>query len=434
MSARGEGDFAMSDTSFEETLFEALTDDTAGQGGLSDSAARVEAGSFLRHVGSLSMTKLADGLLSPKLVLSWLLAHLGAASVFVGLLVPIRESLALLPQRLTAPRIQAMGRRKWAWAGGSLVQGAACAGIVVAALTLTGNAAGVAICALLAILALARSVCSVSYKDVLGKTVGASRRGSATGFAASFASVGVIVFALILVVGGEQRYGLVIAALAVAAALWLAAGTLFATLTEDDDPGRDEGTPWGQLGLLRQDRQLRLFIYTRGLLTATALAPPYLILLGGGGGTFDRLGALLLASSAASFLSSYVWGRASDLSSRKVLMASGVLGAVGLALAPVLAGLGLADTWWALPLALFILMIAYHGVRQGRSTYLVDMAPDGRRSAYTAVSNTVIGVVLLGSGAFGAVASLAGASVTLWLFAAMSAAAALVAIGLDEVE
>ncbi|WP_375261230.1 MFS transporter [Palleronia sp.] len=419
---------------FETRLFEALTHDTTSPGGLSPAAHEVEAGAFVRHAGALAMTKLADGLLSPKLILAWLLTHLGAGSVFVGLLVPIRESLALLPQIVVAPRLQALARRKWAWAAGSLVQGLACAGIVLAGLTFEGAAAGVAICTLLAILAIARSVCSVTIKDLLGKTVGASRRGTASGLAASVASIGVIAFALILVLGGEARFGLAIAALSLAAALWIAAAAFFATLEEEARPGKREGAPWAQLALIREDPQLRLFIVVRGFLTATALAPPYLILLSPGEGAFDRLGALILASSAASFLSAYVWGRLADRSSRQVLMASGALGAVGVILALVFAAMGVSGTWWALPLALFVLMIAYDGVRQGRSTYLVDMAPDGRRAAYTAVANAVIGVVLLGSGLFGALASLAGPNVTLWLFAAMSAAACLLAIRLDEVE
>jgi len=81
-----------------------------------------------------------------------------------------------------------------------------------------------------------------------------------------------------------------------------------------------------------------------------------------------------------------------------------------------------------------LLMIAYHGVRQGRSIYLVDMAPEGQRLAYSAVANTAIGVLLLGAGVFGAVASVAGAEVTLGLFAVMSALASVVAYGLDEAE
>ena len=115
-------------------------------------------------------------------------------------------------------------------------------------------------------------------------------------------------------------------------------------------------------------------------------------------------------------------------------MASGALGAGALCLALILAGAGLAGTWWAMPTALFLLMIAYHGVRQGRSTYLIDMAPEERRAVYGAAASTIIGVILLGSGLFGALASLMGTGATLGVFAAMSIAAALLAIRLDEVE
>ncbi|WP_345741679.1 hypothetical protein [Roseovarius nanhaiticus] len=94
---------------------------------------------------------------------------------------------------------------------------------------------------------------------------------------------------------------------------------------------------------------------------------------------------------------------------------------------------GMAGTIWALPLVLFVLMIAYHGVRQGRVIYLVDMAPHDRRAAYTAVSNTVIGVALLGSGLFGALASLAGPQVTLLIFAAMALASIMVTNSLHEI-
>ena len=98
------------------------------------------------------------------------------------------------------------------------------------------------------------------------------------------------------------------------------------------------------------------------------------------------------------------------------------------------AQMGLATTAWAMPVVLFILMIAYHGVRQGRSTYLVDMAPEDNRAAYAAVSNTVIGVILLGAGALGGGAAILGPQITLALFAAMALAAVVVGHGLPEVE
>ncbi|WP_102107670.1 MFS transporter [Oceaniglobus roseus] len=416
----------MSNT-LEDKAFDALT----GQEAEDRSVGSEEPGNFLRHAASLSMTKVADGLIDPKLVLSWLLNMLGASSVFVGLLVPIREAGALLPQLFTSARIARMRQRKWAWSAGSLGQGLAAAGIVLAALVLEGAAAGAVICALLAVLAVARSVCSVSYKDVLGRTVGKSRRGTATGFASSAAAVGVIVFALLLMFFGDNRMTLVIGALSLAAAFWVAAAVLFSTLKEKSERGDAEARSIAaQMTLLKEDPQLVRFIVVRGLLVSTALAPPYLILLGAEG--FDRLGALVLASALASLVSSYVWGRLSDRSSRRVLQLSGVVGAVALLAALGVSALGLAA--WGLPVVLFVLMIAYHGVRQGRSTYLVDMAPEDDRAAYTAVANTVIGVLLLASGLFGALASMAGAWVTVLLFAVMALGAAVVAQGLDEVE
>lgn len=405
-------------------------------GGLSDGAAEREAASFTRHVTSLTATKVADGLLDPKLVLSWLLNTLGASSVLTGLLVPLREAGSLLPQLVIAPRIHALARRKWAWATGSFVQGLACAGIAVSGLVLDGNAAGISICLLLTVLAVARAACSVSHKDVLRKTVGKSRRGSSTGFASSTASAGVIVFAVLLIIGAPSRYTLVIGALVVAAALWLVAAAVFATMPEEPSSESPRDSTWGQLALLREDAQLRRFIVVRGLLTATALAPPYLVLLAASEteDSLNQLGALVLASALASLVSSYVWGRLSDRSSRTVLRRSGVAGAIALGAGAAFEVVGLADSYWAMPLVLFVLMIAYNGVRQGRSTYLVDMAPADRTPAYTAVANTVIGVALLASGIFGALTSLAGPVVTVALFAAMSAGAAVAAVGLHEVE
>ena len=417
-----------------QNLFDRLVGGVDQDDDLSADARKAEPRNALRHIASLSMTKVADGLIDPKLILSWLLTALGAPAVYAGALVPIRESGALLPQILLATWVQNMQRRKWAWVVGSAGQGLFAALIVLAALTLEGAAAGVAICAALAGLALCRAACSVSYKDILGKTVGKSRRGSITGTAGSAASAGVVVLAILLMSGMFESTGVVIAAIALAACLWGAAALLFSTLVEmKSDP---ENASRASFSILKKDSNLRRYILVRGLLVSTALAPPYFVILSGGEdqSALGQLGALVLASALASFLSSYVWGRMSDSSSRKVLMLTGIVGAVAMLGAVALAAAGLATQVWAMPLVLFILMIAYHGVRQGRSTYLVDMSPEDQRSAYAAVSNTVIGVLLLVAGIAGGGAALFGPVVTLVLFAAMAVGAAIAAIGLREVE
>ena len=422
----------MSDSTTEQ-IFDAVTEERAGESDLAPKAQQVEPGSFLRHVVSLGASKTADGLIDPKLVLSWLLTHLGAGAFWTGLLVPVREAGALLPQLFTTPFINRTRIRKWFWAGGAFVQGLSAVGIALAALTLEGGIAGVVIVALLAVLAVARSVCSASYKDILGKTVDTSRRGTATGFASSASAIGVIGFALVLMSGFGDRYILVTAAILLAAGLWILAALVFATLKEGPTDDHDSAEGLAQFSLLREDKQLTRFIITRSLLVGTALAPPYLVILQPDG-AFAALGALVLASAIASLLSSYVWGRLSDHSSRRVLQLSGLAG--GGVLAALLAAhwLGWAETPGVIPIMLFGLMIAYHGVRQGRSTHLVDMAGPDKRASYTALSNTIVGVVLIGAGA--TFAGLAAFSVPLviGLFALMCFGAAAMATGLDEVQ
>jgi MFS family permease len=396
---------------------------------------RAEARNGLRHICSLSLTKISDGLIDPKLVLSWLLSAVAAPSALVGLLVPIREAGALLPQVFLADRAERMKRRKWMWVAGSAVQGVAALAIALAGWLLEGLAAGLAICGALAVLALARAGCSVSYKDVLGKTVGESRRGAVTGFAGSAASLGVLVFALLLVSGLMEAKAPVLIAIAVAGLFWLAAAAIFSTIEEapSEDRGGADMTAFREV---LADGGLRRFILVRGLLVSTALAPPYIVLLAqaGGDALLGQLGALVLASAAASFVSSYVWGRLADRSSRMVLALSGAAGAATMAGALLLAWAGLIGQLWAGPAAIFGLMVAYHGVRQARSVWLVDYAPEARRASYTAVANTSIGIILLAVGAGGGALSLVSPAVAVAGFGALALLGGLLALGLPEAE
>lgn len=410
----------------EGAVFKALTGSDA-------ETDQCDARNGLRHMASLSMTKVADGLIDPKLVLSWLLNAIGGPAYLTGLLVPIREAGALLPQLALAGWVRRMKYRKWAWITGSVGQGLSAAGIAVTALTLEGVTAGLVICALLAVLAVSRACASVSYKDVLGKTVAKTRRGAVTGVAGSASAAGVVIFALLLMSGWLQSVAALGVAVGLAACLWLAAAALF--LSVQEEASEDTDAPAIDLSPLREDAQFRRYILVRGALTATALAPPYLVLLSGGDGSaLGKLGALVLASAAASFVSSYIWGRLSDRSSRWVLALSGFGGALAIGAAPFAAWSGVAQHQFVIPAILFALMLAYHGVRQGRSTYLVDMSPQDERSTYAALANTVIGVLLLISGALGGGLSLLGPVAALTGFAALSAIGGVLALGLHEVE
>lgn len=407
-----------------------------------DSACREQPQNLLRHLASLSATKTGDGLADPKLVLVWLVTALGGSTTASGLVVPAREALALLPQLFVGHRVRAMPVRKWAWAGASAVQGLAVAAMGLVSLTLEGAVGAWAVVALVVVFASARSVASASYKDVLGKTVGRSKRGTVTGTATSIAAVATLAFGLALATDlvplTTTSVGVILLG---AGALWLVAGLVFSGLEEQ--PGATEGGVDGvaaaiaNLKILRTERQLRLFVVARSLLTVTAIAPPYVLALAGSGGSgASRLGPFVIASGVATIIGGRLWGRLADASSRKVLMGSASASALLFLIAGTLVVLDqdlLASVWVAGGL-LFLIVLAYQGVRLGRSTHLVDMAETDQRAVFTAVSNTVVGAALLATGVFGTLQQTLGLGFVFLAFAAASIAALAVAGQLDEVQ
>ncbi len=428
-----------------EVVYEILTgeDDGGVCRDIPETACREQPRNFLTHVFSLAATKVGDGLVDPKLVLSWLLGALGAPNAVIGWLVPVREAGALLPQLFTSAGIRSLPRRKWAWSVGSLFQGLSVLGMAAAAFTLTGITAGWTIVGLLAVFAVARSVCSVSYKDVLGKTISKSTRGTVTGSAGTFAAVFVLLFGGLLSAGIlHASVDFIGGVLILAGALWLVAAALFSTLAEEPGATEGGGSPvsvmLGQLSLLREDPQLIRFIVTRGLLTATALAPPFILALAGrsGGRRLGHLGMFVVASSLASIFSTYIWGRLSDVSSRRVLIRAARIAGLALAVGAAFgwSGIPLLHSGPALATVLFVLMVAYQGVRLGRSTHIVDMAGPETRAAYTALSNTILGILLMLGGGFGLLAQWGGETVVLAVFSVMCWMASVAAAGLHEVQ
>ena len=116
-------------------------------------------------------------------------------------------------------------------------------------------------------------------------------------------------------------------------------------------------------------------------------------------------------------------------------MFAGMAAAGVLALAAVIGTLtgGLGGPYGAAGFV-FAAKIAYEGARAGRKTHLADMDAHDQRAIYTALSNSILGVMLLLGGGFGLLADLVGPALVLGVFAAMAAGGALVAAGLDEVQ
>ena len=210
---------------------------------LPESACHAQPHNYGVHIVSLILTRVGEGLADPKLVLAWLLDAIGTPTWALGLLVPVRESLAMLPQLVISARIRRLSRRKPVYVFGCVVQGSAIIGFGLMgwfAQMLSGALAGIVAVALIAIFALGRSLCSISFKDLLGKTVDMGQRGSVSGTAGTIAAVVTLLLAVSYAIGWIPLTVPVVAGMvALGGGCWLLAAFVFGLIRED--PGATTG-------------------------------------------------------------------------------------------------------------------------------------------------------------------------------------------------
>ncbi len=408
-----------------------------------DSACNDQPRNFFAYLVANLLNKVADEIASAKLVIPWLFGLLGVPATFTGFLVPIREAGVLLPQLAVAAAVRNLPVRKGVWLLGAVLSALSLFGMAASAMLFEGAAAGWAILLMLVIFSLARGLCSVSAKDVLGKTVSKSRRGALMGWSASLSGIAVLGIGLWmgLVNPADAGLGIFAGLLMTGGILWICAAIAFATIREQ--PGATEGggnalaVALGQLKLLKTNEEFRRFVLARGMLLAVALAPPFYVLVAQQQSQQGLLGlgALIIANGLATSLSAPFWGYLGDRSSRLVM----VLAASGAGLLGIFTWAAVEQGWqWAtgelgLAVIFLLLNIMHGGVRLGRKVYLVDMATGENRAALVAVSNTVIGVLMLAGGLFGLVGELLGAAATVLLLGVMSLLAALCISRLPQV-
>ncbi|GGX40502.1 MFS transporter [Saccharospirillum salsuginis] len=408
-----------------------------------ESACRHLPRNFFGYLVANTLSKVADELSSARLILPWLMGALGAPAAMVGFLVPIREAGVLVPQLMVAAWVRGMSRRKGVWLLGAALSALALLGMGWAAWRLSGASAGWALIGLLVVYSLARGLCSVSAKDVLGKTVSKARRGTVMGYASGIS--GVVVFglgiALVALPGLVEDATLLAGLLVVAAVCWGLGLLAFARIREEagatEGGGNALSVALRQLSIVRTDAAFRRFVWARALLLSVALVPPFYVLLvqQSGGGALG-LGGLIIASGLASSVSAPIWGRLSDRSSRSVMMAAaGIVGVLGVVVWLVaLLGGDLARNAWVGGALYAVVMVCHGGVRLGRKAYLVDMATQQDRATYVAVSNTLIGGLMLVGGLVGVLGDVWGTMSVIGVLGVVALVAVLQIRRLDDVQ
>ena len=126
-----------------------------------DDVARDVPANGMKFIAANGLQNAGDQVINPKTVLPWLLTAQGAPGLAIALLVPIRESLSMLPQAALTPWVKRRAHRKSVWILGSITQGVMALIMALSAAVFDGMAAAVAILAALAIFALGRSLCSL---------------------------------------------------------------------------------------------------------------------------------------------------------------------------------------------------------------------------------------------------------------------------------
>ena len=140
--------------------------------------------------------------------------------------------------------------RKGFWIVGGLLQGLAVVGMAVTALIFEGATAGWIIISLLAVFSLSRGICSISSKDLVGKTIPKTRRGRLSGLASSTSGWVAVAVGLFFAFNRAEEFPLSLFAILLFAAggTWLIASGVMTLLDENRDRPPTTGTPFKKPG------------------------------------------------------------------------------------------------------------------------------------------------------------------------------------------
>ena len=381
-----------------------------------EDACKYTPANFFLIILSNTFTKLGDALSNPKTVLTWLMHYINAPLYLIGFLVPVRESGSMLPQIIIASYIRKMPSRKWVWVLGSVLQSVSILGIAAVAFSIDGAKAGWLILLLLILFSLSRGLCSIASKDIIGKTIPKTRRGRLNGYSTSVSGVLVLLAGIFMILkstddAGIEYYGYL---LLFSGLLWMVAAAVYSNIKEYSGQVSGGGNALNEavkrLSLIKKDKPFRIFIIARSLLLCSALTAPFYVVLAQTyiGNDVYILGMFIIASGVAASVSAPIWGKMADVSSKHVMVRAALITSLlGILMYTVVTWIYfLRDTIWIYPFAFFVLGIAHSGARLGRKTYIIDMAGGNKRTDYVAVSNTIIGLILLITGGISALASM----------------------------
>jgi len=348
-------------------------------------------------------SKLASQLADTKTTLPWLASSMGVPPFIIGLFVPLRESLSLLPQVIFAGLIERYPKQRFYFFASLLGQGLSILLLVILTLGASEWIAGIIMLICISVFALSRCVTSIVSKDMLGLLIPQSQRGQLTGTSASIAGFFTLLMGFLIAIDVLDIENSAVWLLIFSSVTWMLAAVMCTCISRPKkQKENDEGLSSKVASFfttLKNTPSLTYFICTRACLVGSALSAPYILLLSTGGESHTAsvvsLGVFIMVSGVASLLSARIWGRLADKNSRSMLRFTAMLTAIICAVAMVVALLDGQKPLWLIALIFFVLNVIHQGVRIARKTYIVDLADDEQRLRFVSLSNTAVGIVIL---------------------------------------
>lgn len=373
--------------------------------------------SFVIGVINGSMFMLAETVIDPPLVLTWFVSRLTSSNLLIGLVSPLGDAGWFLPQVLLAARLQRMPRKMPMYVVGAVSRITAWMAVALAVWLIRDPLwLLISFYTLYVVARLTACLSGIPFFDIVAKVIPARRRGMF--FAWRQLIGGVLGLAggwIVRVVLNHPElpfpYG---HAVLFSLYTFFLSISLWSFVAVREPPGVAADGPITLVSQLRRAFQLvkenmtyRRYILAQVCLALGGIALPFYGIYAKTalGAPEDMVGIYVVVRSAAALLANLPWGRLSDRHGNRLvlrLMSAGnaltVLNALGLLVAvDVFRPQGGWLPYLALPLFALDGMVRPAAMLVGNN-FLLELVPEAERPLYLGFFNTLMGVVVLGSG------------------------------------
>ena len=359
--------------------------------------------------------QLGESLIDPSVVLTWFVSHLTASNFLIGLVVPLGDAGWFLPQLLFSARIQQMERKMPVYGLFALIR--IIAWTILAATVWWVDEPHLLLLAFFVLYAVARLAsgpCGLAFFDIVARVIPPQRRGTFFGWRQLVGGI--------LGLGGGWIVRTVLncprlpfprghaTLFAMYALILIPALGSFTLVKEPPGKARQANMQrqfiWAARVLVSNGPYRDYLLARMTMILASIAIPFYTVYARNVLGAIEGMaGIYVSARLGAQLLSNLPWGRMSDRRGNRLVMKLLALGnaltpLLALTLMGVVAVCRLRGPWLpylALPIFLLDGLMRPAHMLAG-SNFLLEMAPEGERSLYLGLSNSLLGIVILASG------------------------------------